>query len=67
MKNYNKLFDEFKSYNDDNEKQHIIQDKIYKKFVKDIAQNKLSSSDIKLLAKTINSKIVKYDKNRWYS
>ena len=44
----------------DNERSHILQDKIYRKFIKDI-------EDIKIIALLINKHVVKYDKGRWYA
>ena len=67
---YNKLFIKLKKLreNDDNEASHILQDKIYRKFVKDICNNNLSTlTDIKKIADDMNKHIVKHDKGRWYA
>ena len=37
-KKYNKMFNKFNKYQHDTENQHIVQDKIYRKFIKDIAK-----------------------------
>jgi len=73
-KPYTKLFKEFEKFqikDKDTEMVHITQDKIYKKFIKDIASKKLKKlEDIQEMAKLINKKVVKYDKglsNRWYA
>ena len=65
-KKYNKLILKF-SNNTDNEEQHIMQDNIYRKFIKDVKSNKYTYEEIKVVADIINKKVVKYDKNRWYS
>ena len=65
-KQYNSLFIKFKKLEDKNynELSHIIQDKIYRKFIKDICNNNnLTLADIKKIAFNINKNIVKYDKN----
>lgn len=67
---YNKLFIKLKKLreNGDNEVSHILQDKIYRKFIKDICNNNLSTlTDIKKIADDMNKNIVKYDKGRWYA
>jgi hypothetical protein len=65
---YNKLFDEFSKTRDDNETNHVVQDKIYRKFINDIQNNKLKSYDeIKKISELVKKHIVNYDKNRWYS
>ena len=40
---YNKLFIKFDKINNDNEKSHILQDKIYRTFIKDISTNKFKT------------------------
>jgi hypothetical protein len=53
---------------DDKEYAHIIQDEIYRKFINDIANNKLNSlKEVKLIAKIIKKHVIKYDKDRWYA
>lgn len=70
---YKKLFNEFYIYEiqkKDMESSHEIQDKIYRRFIKDISSGKLKSlSSIKTIANIINKKVIKYDvKNkRWYA
>jgi hypothetical protein len=66
---YEKLFKKLDSLNekDDNESSHILQDKIYRKFIKDICNNKLTTSeDIKKMANKMYKNVVKNDKDRWY-
>ena len=46
----------------------MLQDKIYRKFVKDICNNNLSTlADIKKIADGMKKNIVKHDKDRWYA
>ena len=52
---------------DDKEKAHIFQDKIYRKFIRDIVNNKIKITDVKEFAKNMNKYVVKYDKERWYA
>ena len=70
-KKYNSLFIKFKKENnedDNNEGAHILQDKIYRSFIKDVCKNNdLTLDDIKKLANDINKNIIKYDKDRWYA
>lgn len=68
MSKYNSLFIKLDKVKDDNEMSHIIQDKIYRKFIKDIVDNKLNTlADIKIIANEINKKVVKKDKDIWYA
>ncbi len=68
LKEYNKLFTEFSENKNDNELNHMTQDKIYRKFINDIYNNKLTSYDeIKEISEIIKKTVVNYDKNRWYS
>lgn len=76
IEKYNKLFKKLftlntNAYGDntgDNEMSHILQDKIYRKFVKDIASNKIKKiEDIQEIASLINKHVIKYDKGRWYA
>jgi uncharacterized protein YjgD (DUF1641 family) len=67
---YSTLFDKLKEEdnNGDNEKAHMIQDKLYRKFIRDIVNNKLNTiNDIKLFADNMNKFVVKKDTGRWYS
>lgn len=74
-KEYNKLFKKLNKLNgrydkddEDNEMGHILQDKIYRKFVKDIVNNKFKNmTDVKEIAKDMNKYVVKEDKGRWYA
>ena len=67
-KEYNLLFIKLDKVKDDNEIAHIIQDKIYRKFIKDICNNKINTlADIKILANMMNNNVVKKDKARWYA
>ena len=66
-KKYNSLFKKLEKL-DDNESSHILQDKIYRKFIKDICKNKFTTlKDIKKVANDINKNVVKHDKGRWYA
>jgi len=70
--NYYSLFMKLEKLNisDNIEDAHILQDKIYRKFIKDICNNKLSSlEDVKKIAYYMNKYVVKYDKEntRWYA
>ena len=52
----------------DNERGHILQDKIYRKFIKDIINNKFNNiNDLTIIAKDMNKYVVKEDKGRWYA
>lgn len=70
IKKYNLLFIKLEKLNqdNDNESSHILQDKIYRKFIKDICNNKFKTlDDIKKVANNMNKNVVKNDINRWYS
>jgi hypothetical protein len=68
MDRFNTLFAKLEKINDDNENSHILQDKIYRKFIKDITTNKFNNlEDIKKVANAINKNVVKKDKGRWYA
>ena len=65
---YEKLIKKFIKNKDDNETGHIIQDDIYRTFIKDITKNKFKNIDeIIEIANLINQNIIKFDKNRFYS
>jgi hypothetical protein len=51
----------------DKEEYHIFQDKIYKKFISDVSNDKIK--DVKGVAKKIMSKVVRKEKimDLWYS
>lgn len=54
--------------NGDNEAAHIVQDKLYRKFIRDIVNNRFSNMDeLKLIANNMNKFVVKNDTGRWYS
>lgn len=66
-KKYNAKIKKMEKVNNDNEHSHILQDQIYRKFIKDICANKFDTiDDIKKIASNINKKVIKYDKERWY-
>jgi hypothetical protein len=70
LKKYNLLFIKLEKLNkdNDNESSHILQDKIYRKFIKDICNNKFKTlDDIKKVANYMNKNVVKNDINRWYA
>jgi len=51
---YRKMFIKLKEENSNNESAHVIQDEIYRKFIKEIASGKFENKeDIVLLAKEI--------------
>jgi len=67
---YNLLFVKLMKIREKNntEEEHIFQDTIYRKFIKDICNNKLKTLKImKKITRDINTNVVKYDKNMWYS
>lgn len=69
---YYSLFMKLDKLNNSDDKifSHMLQDKLYRKFIKDICNNKLSSlKDIQKIADYMNKYVVKYDKekNRWYA
>jgi hypothetical protein len=68
---YNLLFIKLEKLNnkDDITESHILEDKIYSKFIKDICNKKFTSlEDIKKIANNINKYIVKNNKKiRWYA
>lgn len=67
---YIKLFNKLNILHktDDKEIIHIVQDSIYRKFIRDIATNKFSNmKEITKLSKDMNKYVVKNDKNMWYA
>jgi len=60
MEQYKKYFKKYEKYviNKDWSSSHEYQDKIYKKLVVDIVNDKLSLDEIKLIANKINKKII---------
>lgn len=70
MEKYDKYFKRYKKSCDENDSEelHIIQDKIYKKFILDISHNKLSTDEIKLLSLKIEKNIFNGPKmTLWYA
>jgi hypothetical protein len=63
---YTKMVNKEKPYF---EEIHVFRDEIIMKFIKDIAANKLSQDEIKLISKEINKKIInnKINKVLWYA
>jgi len=67
-KKYDAKIKKMEKANNDNEQSHILQDQIYRKFIKDICANKFGTiADIKKIASNINKKVIKHDKDRWYA
>jgi hypothetical protein len=65
---YDKLFKKIKSLINDNESAHSLEDDIYKKFIKDIINNKFKNkNEIIKIAKNINKNVIKLKYNRWYA
>ena len=72
---YDEMFKSLESHNEreDNESIHIVEDKIYRRFIKDIASNKFTNiNTIILAANKINDIIIKpndgtWDACRWYA
>jgi len=66
---YNKLFNKLEKLNkeENNEFAHILQDKIYRKFIRDIVNKKIKGKEIEILAKDMNKYVVKKDIRRWYA
>jgi hypothetical protein len=79
LEKYNKLIKKMEHWNftlvakdgtkhQDTEMYHSEQDVIYRTFIKDIATGKINNIDeIITLSKLLNNKVVKKDKNMWYS
>ena len=65
---YNELFKEYQQFNNDTEYAHIIQDKIYKKFVNDIVDGRFENqSEYLAMSLLIKYNIVIYDTpGRWW-
>jgi len=72
---YEEMFESLESHNEtgDTEKIHILEDQIYRRFIKDIASNKFTNiNTIILAANKINDIIIKpndgtWDTCRWYA
>jgi hypothetical protein len=68
IKKYKKAINKFLKICDDNEESHIVQDKIYRQFIKDINRDILTNQEeIKKVASLINLHIIKNDVGRWYA
>jgi len=69
LEHYDRLFNKLEKFNkeDNNEVAHILQDKIYRKFIRDIVFKKIKGKDIYVLAKNMNKYVVKKDIGRWYA
>lgn len=72
LNKYSKLYSNIYKYDneEDYEKAHIYTEEIYRKFIKDISNNKFNNiEDIVKIAKDIKKKIILYekDKQRWYA
>lgn len=67
---YQFLFKQIEKHdlNNDNEAAHEVQDRIYRKFIKDIVNNKFKNmTELKKVANEMNNNVVKKDKGRWYA
>ncbi len=65
---YDNLFKKLDKISSDIECKHILQDKIYRRFIKNICNNKLKTiKEIKNIAHNVNKHVVKKDKNNWYA
>lgn len=55
-------------HQDDLEMIHMYSDDVYEKFIKEIANGKLSDlEEIKNIAKNINKKLIKKYKRKWFA
>ena len=59
--------DKLEKVSDDNEISHIIQDKIYRKFINDVTTQKIKGAELLQIANLLKKRVIKYDKNRWYA
>lgn len=65
---YVKLIQKMEKWNQDKEMYHSEQDVIYRKFIRDIANGKITDlEEIVNLSKLLNNKVVKNDKDMWYA
>lgn len=69
LQEYGRIVKEYKKMDNlDNERSHVVQDTIYRKFITDVADNKFKHSDeLVVVAKLLFSAIVTTDVNRWYA
>ncbi len=51
----------------DNEVAHMIEDDVYRRFVKGVVDGKLNAKDAKDIASSIHEFIIKNDYIRWYA
>ena len=66
---YNKLFNKLNILHKDSDKEkvHMLQDKIYRKFIRDIVNGKIKTNEIKIIANDMNKYVVKKDTGMWYA
>lgn len=68
MDSYTKELKRLKKHKKDKETYHIIQDGIYRKFISDVADGKLSKlKDIKSVAGTLKENLVNVELELWYA
>jgi len=68
MDSYTKELKRLKRNKKDKENYHIIQDEIYRKFISDIVDGKLTKlKDIKLVANTLKENLVDAELDLWYA
>ena len=67
IEKYFKLCDKLEKVLDDNEMSHVMQDKIYRKFINDVTTQKIKGAEILQIANLLKKRVIKYDKNRWYA
>ena len=67
IEKYSKMCDKLEKLSDDNEMSHKIQDKLYRKFINDVATQKIKGADVLKIANLLKKRVVKYDKGRWYA
>jgi hypothetical protein len=67
-KKYNNYFAKLEKLHNDNEFSHILQDKIYRQFIRDIVNNKFKNvEELNKIANKMNKYVVRNDKGRWYA
>ena len=57
---YLTLCDKYDEIGSHNELTHILQDKIYRKFINDIAKKNINGKEIHKIAKILKKRIIKY-------
>ena len=67
MEVYKKKVEKMYEVVDSKEAYHILQDKIYRKFILDIANKKFDESTAHEIAVFLHKNVVKKDKNLWYA